>query len=75
MGTAAISVCPFRIQRQGPEEEKAENRSMPWYHWWWISPPMADNMVPVPVSPGCVYFGLCPSSLVLTRAANAIEMH
>ena len=38
-------------------------------------PPMADNMARVPVSPGCVYFGFCPSSLVLTRAASASEMH
>ena len=35
---------------------------------------MADNMVLVPVAPGCVYFGFCPSSLVLTRAASAREM-
>ena len=28
-----------------------------------------------PVAPGCIYFGFCPSSLVLTRAASASEMH
>ena len=27
------------------------------------------------VAPGCIYFGLCPSSLVLMRAASASEMH
>ena len=48
---------------------------MPPYHRWWISPPMADDMVRVPVSPGCFDFGFCPSSLVLTRAASASEMH
>ena len=28
----------------------------------------------VPVAAGCVYFGFCPSSLVLTRARSAREM-
>ena len=41
----------------------------------WSPPPIADNMVRVPVTPCCIYFGFCPSSLVLTRAASAIEMH
>ena len=59
----------------GPEEENAEQCSMPWYHQWWIPPPMADNMVRVPVAPICIYFGFCPSSLVLTRATSANEMH
>ena len=40
----------------------------------WIPPPMADNMVRVPVASGCVYFGFCPSSLVLGRAPSAREM-
>ena len=48
---------------------------MPWYHRWWIPPPMADKMVRVPVAPGCIYFGFCPSSLVLTPAASASDMH
>ena len=59
----------------GLEEENAEQSSMRWYHRWWILPPMADNMVRIPVSPGCIYFGFCPRSLVLTRAASASEMH
>ena len=29
----------------------------------------------VPVAPGCIYFGFCPSSLILTRGASAGEMH
>ena len=37
--------------------------------------PWADNMVRVPVFPGCIYFGFCPSSLVLTRAASASATH
>ena len=74
VGTAAISVCPFTTDGLGPEDENAEECSMPWYHRWWIPPPMADNMVRVPVAPGCVYFGVCPSSLVLTRAPSAREM-
>ena len=36
---------------------------------------MADNMVRVSVATGCIYFGVCPSSLVFTRAASASEMH
>ena len=74
VGTAAISVCPFTTEGLGPEDENAEQCSMPWYHRWWILPPMADNMVRVPVAPGCVYFGFRPSSLVLTRAPSAREM-
>ena len=31
-------------------------------------------MVRVPVAPGCVYFGFCPSSLVLTCALSARQM-
>ena len=58
----------------GPHEENTEQCWMPWYHRWWIPLPMADNMVRVPVAPGCIYFGFCPSSLVLTRAASADEM-
>ena len=73
-GTAPISVCPFTTEVQGPEDENAEQCSMPWYHRWWIPPPMADNMVRVPVAPGCVYFGFRPSSLVLTRPTSACEM-
>ena len=75
VGAAAISVCPFTMEGLGPEEENAERCSMHWYHWWWIAPPMVDNMVLLPVSPGCVCFGFCPSSLVLTRVASASEMH
>ena len=67
VGTAAISVCPFTTEGLGLEDENAEECSMPWYHRWWIPPPMADNMVRVHVAPGFVYFGFCPSSLVLTR--------
>ena len=74
VGTTAISVCQFTTEGLGPEDENAEQFSMPWYHRWWIPPPMADNMVRVPVAPGCVYFGFCPSSLVLTRAPSAPEM-
>ena len=74
VGTAAISVCPFTREGLGPEDGDAEQCSMPWYHRWWTPPPMADNMVRVPVAPGCVYFGFCPSSLVLTREAKAREM-
>ena len=74
VGTAAISVCPFTTEGLGPEDKKPEECSMPWYHRWWIPSPMADNMVRVPVAPGCVYFGFCPSSLVLTRAPSAREM-
>ena len=74
VGTAAITVCPFTTEGLGPEDENAEQCSMPVYHRWWIPPPMADNMVRVPVAPGCVYFGFCPSSLVLTRAPSAREM-
>ena len=58
----------------GPEEENAEQCSMPRWYRWWIPPPMADNMVRVPVAPGCVYFGFCPSSLILTPAPSAREM-
>ena len=43
-----------------------------------VDPPshvrMADNMVRVPVAPGCVCFGFCPSNLVLTNAPSAREM-
>ena len=74
VGTAAMSVCPFTTEGLGPEDENAEQCAMPWYHRWWIPPPMADNMVRVPVAPSCVYFGFCPSSLVLTRAPSAREM-
>ena len=35
---------------------------------------MADTIVRVPVVPGCIYFGICPSSLVLMRAASDGEM-
>ena len=51
---AVTSVCPFTMEGLGPEEENAEQCSMPWYHRWWIVSPMADNMVRVPVSPGCI---------------------
>ena len=74
VGTAAINVCPFTTEGLGPEDENAKRCSMPWYHRWWISPPMADNMVRVPVAPGRVYFEFCPSSLVVTRAPSAREM-
>ena len=67
-------VCPFTMEGLGPKEENAEQCLMPWYHRWWIPPPMADKMVRVPVAPGCIYFGFCPSSLVRTRAASASEM-
>ena len=33
-GNAAISVCPFTMEVLGPEEENAEQCSMPWYHQW-----------------------------------------
>ena len=75
VGNAAISLCPFTMEGLGLEEENAEQCSMPWYHRWWIPPPMADKMLRVPVSPCCIYFGFCPSSLVLTRAGSAGEMH
>ena len=65
---------PFTTEGLGPEDENAEQCSMPWYHHWWIPPPMADNMVRIPVAPGCAYFGFCPSSLVITRAPIAREM-
>ena len=74
VGTAAISVCPFTTERLGAEEKNAEECSMPWYQRWWIPPPMADDVVQVPVAPGCVYFGFCPSNLVLTRAPSAREI-
>ena len=74
VGTAAISVCPFTTEGPGPEDENAEQCSMPRYNRWGIPPPMADNMVRVPVAPGGVYYGFCPSSLVLTRATTAREM-
>ena len=35
---------------------------------------MADNMVQVPIAPGGFYFGICPSSLVLTHAPSARAM-
>ena len=75
VGTAAISTCSFTTEGHGPEDEKAEQCSLPWYHRWWIPPPIADNMVRVPVAPGCVYFGFCPNNLILIRAASAREMH
>ena len=34
VGTAAISVCPFTTEALGPEDENAEQCSMPWYHRW-----------------------------------------
>ena len=71
---AAISVCPFTMEGLGPAEENAEQCSMPSYHRWWIPPPMADKMVRVPVALGCIYFGFCPSNLVVTRTASAREM-
>ena len=71
----SLSVCPFTMEGLGPEEENVEQCSMPWYHRWWIPPPMADKIVRVPVAPGCIYFGFYPSTLVLTRAASASEMH
>ena len=71
---AAISLCPFTMGGLSSDEENTGECSMPWYHWWWIPPPLADNFVRVPVSPGCLYFGFCPSSLVLTRTASAGEM-
>ena len=70
VGTAALSVCPFTTEGLGPEDENAEQCSMPWYHRWWMPPPMADNMVAL----GCVYFGFCPGSLVVTPAPSAREM-
>ena len=75
VGSATISVRPFTMGGLGPEEENAEQCSMPWYNQWWVPPSMADNMVGVPVSPGCVYFGFCPRTLVLTRAASPSDMH
>ena len=75
VGTAAIGVCPFTMEGLRPEEENAEQCSMPRYHRWSIPPPMADDMVRVPVAPSCIYFGFYSSSLVLTRGANASEMH
>ena len=75
VGNAAISVCPFTMEGLGLEEENAEQCWMPWYHRWWIPPPMADKMVQVPAAPGCIYFGFCPRNLVLTRAASTSEMH
>ena len=74
VGTAAICVCPFTPEGLGPEDENAEQYWMPCYHRWWIPPPMADNMVRVPIAPGCVYIGFCPSTLVLTRAPSAREI-
>ena len=74
VGTAAISVCPFTTEGPGPEDEKAEQCSMPWYHCWWGPPPTPDNMVRVPVAPGCGYFGFCPSNLFLTRPPSAREV-
>ena len=32
---------------------------------------MAEKMLRVPVAHACIYFGFCPKSLVLTRAASA----
>ena len=55
VGNAAIGVCPFTMDVLGLEEENAENCWMSWYRRWWISPPMADKMVLVPVAPGCIY--------------------
>ena len=74
VGTAAISVCPFTMEGLGPEDVNAPQCSMPSYHRWWIPPPMVDNMVRLPVAPGYIYFGFCPSSLVLTRATSASAM-
>ena len=71
VGTAVIGVWPFTTEGLGPEDKNAEQCSMPWYHRWWIPPPMTDNMVRVPFAPGCIYFGFCPSGLVLTRAPSA----
>ena len=65
----------FIIEVLGLEEENVQQRSMPWYYQWWIPPPMADKMVRLSIAPACMYFGLCPSSLVLTRAASKFEMH
>ena len=48
--------------------------SMPCCRRRWIPPSMAGKMVPVPVAPGCVYFGFSPSSLSLTHATSASEM-
>ena len=72
--TAAISVCPSTTEGLGPEDENAEQCSMPWYNRCCIPPPMAHNMVRVPVAPGCVHLGFCPSSLVVSRAPSAREM-
>ena len=69
--TLAMSLCPFTTERLGAEDDNAKRFSMPWYHRWWIPPAMAGNMVRVPFASGCVYFGFCPSSLVLTRAPSA----
>ena len=74
VGNTAISACPITMEGLGPEEENAEQCSMPCYHRWWIPAPMADKMVGVPVAPGYIYFGFCPSSFVLNRAASASEM-
>ena len=54
VGNAAISGCPLTMEGLGPQEENAEHCSMPWYHRWWIPPPMADKMVRVPVAPGWI---------------------
>ena len=68
-------MCPFTMEGPGPEEKKAEQCSMPWYHRWWIPPPMGDKMVRVSVPSGRIYFWFCASSLVLRRADSANEMH
>ena len=34
VGTATISVCRFTTEGLGPEDENAEQCSIPWYHRW-----------------------------------------
>ena len=75
VGNAAIGPCPFTTEGLGPKDDNAEQCWMPCYHGWWIPPPTAVKMVRVPVAPGCIFFWFYPSSLVLTRAAIAREMH
>ena len=73
LGTAAISLCSFTTEGLAPGDENAEQWSMSWYHRCWILLPMEGTMVRVPVAPGCVYFGFCPSSPVLFRSASALR--
>ena len=76
VGNAVISVCPFTMEGLGPQEENAEQCSMPYVVPLVVDPPSHGGQDGAgPRHPGCIYFGFCPSSLVLTRAASASEMH